>query len=79
MTVTEDQSYQETIKTVRAYMGWNYIPDLEYTVSSGSVKISVDMPPQNWLCWKLDELDCMLVTRLEEKSQAGFIRISHPP
>ena len=35
-TVTEDQSYREMIKTVRAYMGWNYILDLEYTVSSRS-------------------------------------------
>ena len=73
-TVTEDQSYRETVKTVRAYMGWNYIPDLEYTVSSRAdnpwtdnrsqpvVKISVAMPPEDWLCRKLESLNLIVCT-----------------
>ena len=71
-TVTEDQSCQETVKTVRAYTGWNYIPDLEYTVSSCSDnpwtgnrsqpvgKISVAMPPEDWLCRKLESLNLIV-------------------
>ena len=71
-TVTEDQSYRETVKTVRAYMRWNYISDLKYTVSSHSDnpwtgnqsqpvgKISVDMPPEGWLCHKLESLNLIV-------------------
>ena len=50
-------------------MGWNYIPEMEYTVSSrfdnpwtGNRsqpvgKISVVMPPGDWLCQKLESLN----------------------
>ena len=70
----QDQSYWETIKTVSTYMGLNYIPDLEYTVSSCSDnpwtgnqaqpvgKISVNMPPEDWLCRILESLDLIVCT-----------------
>ena len=31
---TEDQSYRETVRGVRAYMDWSFIPDREYTAQS---------------------------------------------
>ena len=33
---TEDQSYRETVRGVRSYMGWNFIPDLESSATSSS-------------------------------------------
>ena len=30
-TISEDQNYRETLRGVRAFMGWSHIPDLEYT------------------------------------------------
>ena len=33
---TEDQSYRETVRGVRSYMGWNIIPYLESSATSSS-------------------------------------------
>ena len=60
--LSEDQNYRETIRGVRAFMGWTHIPDLEYSPTSrtdnlwtghGSQpvgKVSVLLPPEDWLC-----------------------------
>ena len=29
--ISEDQNYRETVRGVRAFMGWTHIPDLEYS------------------------------------------------
>ena len=29
--ISEDQNYCETVRGVRAFMGWSHIPDLEYS------------------------------------------------
>ena len=31
---SEDQNYRETVRGVRAFMGWTHIPDLEYSPTS---------------------------------------------
>ena len=60
--LSEDQNYWETVRGVRAFMGWTHIPDLEYSPASRTDnpwvghraqpvgKVSVDLPPEDWLC-----------------------------
>ena len=64
--LSEDQNYRETVRGVRAFMGWTHIPDLEFSPQSRTDnpwaghrsqpvgKISVDLPPEDWLCRKLE-------------------------
>ena len=73
--ISEDQSYWETVRGVRAFMGWNHIPDLEYSPASRTDnpwvshraqpvgKVSVLLPTEDWLCRKLENLT---------KSKLGF-------
>ena len=61
-TLCEDHNYRETVSGVRAFMDWNHIPDLEYSpvtradnpwighCSQPVGKISVLLPPEDWLC-----------------------------
>ena len=63
---TEDQSYRETVRGVRSYMGWDFIPDLESSATSSSDnpwaggrphpmgKVSVAFPAEEWLCKKFE-------------------------
>ena len=65
---TEDMSYRETVRSVRSLMGWHHIPTFEtdYTEPDKSnnplkgknpnkpTRISVAMPPDDWLCQKLE-------------------------
>ena len=32
--LSEEQNYRETVRSVRAFMGWTHIPDLEYSPAS---------------------------------------------
>ena len=34
-TLSEDQTYRETLRGIRSYMGWTHIPDMESTTSTG--------------------------------------------
>ena len=59
-------NYWETVRAVRAFLGWNHIPDFEasvgdtdrsdnpwkdmYTRKTG--KVSVELPVDDWLCHK---------------------------
>ena len=63
--ISEDQNYRETVRGVRSFMGWTHIPDLEYSSASRTDnpwvghrsqpvgKVSVLLPPEDWLCRKL--------------------------
>ena len=67
---TEDQSYRETVRGVRSYMGWDFIPDLESSATSSSDnpwaggrpqpvgRVSVAFPAEEWLCKKFEDLNC---------------------
>ena len=50
---TEDQSYRETVRGVRSYMGWDFIPDLESsaTSSSDSSHSTFKRQREGWLPW----------------------------
>ena len=61
---TEDQSYRETVRGVRSYMGWDFISDLESSAASSSDnpwaggrpqpvgKVSAAFSAEKWLCKK---------------------------
>ena len=72
---TEEMSYRETVQSVRAYMGWHHIPTFETTCSElgksnnpwkgknprKPTRVSVAMPPDDWLCQKLERLNLTAV------------------
>ena len=78
--LSEDQNYRETIRGVRAFMGWNHIPDLEYSPTSRADnpwighrsqpvgKVSVLLPPEDWLCKKLENMNLVLLEGYPSKS-----------
>ena len=61
-------------------MGWTHIPDLEYSPASRTDnpwvghraqpvgKVSVDLPPEDWLCRKLETLNLVLLEGYPSKS-----------
>ena len=87
---TEDMSYRETVRSVRAFMGWHHIPAFETDYSEPDksnnpwkgknprrpTRISVAMPPDDWLCQKLERLNLTVAEGYPSPSQdsAGFKR-----
>ena len=81
---SEEQTYRETMKGIRSYMGWSDIPDLDSantasddnpfsgpkTATPG--KVSVQMPTEDWLCKKIAKLNLTLVEGYpSQSSEAG--------
>ena len=78
--MSEDQNYRETVRGVRAFIGWSHIPDLEYSPATHADnpwvghrsqpigKVSVLLPPENWLCKKLENLNLVLIEGYPSKS-----------
>ena len=87
---TEDMSYRETVRSVRSFMGWHHIPAFEtdYAEPDKSnnpwkgknprkpTRISVAMPPDDWLCQKLERLNLTVAEGYPSCSQdsAGLKR-----
>ena len=87
---TEDMSYRETVRSVRAFMGWHHIPAFETDFSEldksnnpwkgknprKPTRISVAMPPDDWLCQKLERLNLTVAEGYPSRSQdsAGLRR-----
>ena len=87
---TEDMSYRETVRSVRSFMGWHHIPAFEtdYAEPDKSnnpwkgknprkpTRISVAMPPDDWLCQKLERLNLTVAEGYPSRSQdsAGLKR-----
>ena len=81
--VTEDMNYRETVRSVRSFMGWNHIPVFEADFSEpdksnnpwkGKVprrpaRVSVAMPPDDWLCQKLERLNTTVAEGYPSRSQ----------
>ena len=78
--MSEDQNYRETVRGVRAFMGGTHIPDLEYSPTSRTDnpwtghrsqpmgKVSVLLPPEDWLCEKLENMNLVLIEDYPSKS-----------
>ena len=83
LEVTEDMNYRETVRSVRSFMGWNHIPVFEADFSEpdksnnpwkGKVprrpaRVSVAMPPDDWLCKKLERLNTTVAEGYPSRSQ----------
>ena len=73
--LTEDMNYRETIHSVRSFMGWHHVltfesdftePDKSNNPWKGKnpkrpTRVSVAMPPDDWLCQKLERLNLTVV------------------
>ena len=80
---TEDMTYRETVRSVRSFMGWNHIPIYESDLSEPDksnnpwkgknpkkpARISVAMPPDDWLCQKLEKLNTTVVEGYPSRAQ----------
>ena len=71
-SLSEEQSYRETMRGIRSYMGWTHIPDIESAAGSSDDnpfagpkmqtqgKVSVHLPTDVWLCRKISKLNLTL-------------------
>ena len=71
--LSEEQSYRETVRGIRSFMGWNHTPDIDNASSSTDDnpfaeskqqplgRISAKLPTDEWLCKKMDKLNITLV------------------
>ena len=80
---TEDMSYRETVRSIRSFMGWNHIPTFESDLSEPDksnnpwkgklpkrpARISVAMPPDDWLCQKLEKLNTVVAEGYPSRAQ----------
>ena len=87
---TEDVTYRETVHSVRSFMGWHHIPTFESDYSEPDksnnpwkgkqprkpTRISVAMPPNDWLCQKLERLNLTVAEGYPSRAQdsAGLKR-----
>ena len=72
-TPSAEQTYRETMRCIRSYMGWTNIPDVDSSNTASDDnpfsgpkvpvpgKISVTMPTEDCLCKKLSKLNLTLV------------------
>ena len=72
-SLSEEQSYRETMRGIRSYMGWTHIPDVDSNAGTSDDnpfagpklqtpgKVSVQLPMDEWLCKKLSKLNLTLV------------------
>ena len=80
---TEDMTYRETVRSVRSLMGWNHIPVYESDLSEADksnnpwkgknpkkpARISVAMPPDDWLCQKLEKFNTTIAEGYPSRAQ----------
>ena len=87
---TEDMTYRETVRSVRSFMGWHHIPTSESDFAEPDrsnntwkgkqprkpTRISVAMPPDDWLCQKLEHLNLTVAEGYPSRAQdsAGLRR-----
>ena len=87
---TEDMTYRETVHSVRSFMGWHHIPTFKSDFSEPNksnnpwkgkqprkpTRISVAMPPVDWLCQKLEHLNLTVAEGYPSRAQdsAGLKR-----
>ena len=71
-SISEEQTYRETMRGILSYMGWSHIPDMDNSTSNTDDnpftgpkaavpgKVLVQMPTEDWLCSKLSKLNVTL-------------------
>ena len=76
-------NYRETVRSIQSFMRWNHIPTFESDLSEPDksnnpwkgklpkrpARISVAMPPDDWLCQKLEKLNTVVVEGYPSRAQ----------
>ena len=70
-------NYRETVRSVWSFLGWSHIPDFEAAVGDTdnrsdnpwkgkhprcTGKVSVELPADDWLCYKMEKLNTQRAT-----------------
>ena len=89
LPTSEEQTYRETIRGIRSFMGWSHIPDMDSSNPSNDnpfagpkapapSKISVQMPTEDWLCRKLAKLNLNMTEGYPSRTtEAGSLPMDH--
>ena len=77
-------NYRETVQAVRAFLGWTFIPDFEPAGGDTdnksdnpwkgkhprrTRKVSIELPTDNWLCYKMEMLNTRPAEGYPSRSQ----------
>ena len=86
-SLSEEQSYRETMRGIRSYMGWTHVPDMDSGTKTSDDnpfagpklqtpgKVSVNLPTDEWLCNKLSNLKLTLVQGYPSRTtEAGTLQ-----
>ena len=86
-SLSEEQSYRETMRGIQSYMGWTHIPDVNSGTKTSDDnpfagpklqtpgKVSVNLPMDEWLCNKLSKLNLTLVQGYPSRTaEAGTLQ-----
>ena len=86
-SLSEEQSYRETMRGIRSYMGWTHVPDIDTGARTSddnpfagpklqtAGKVSVNLPTDEWLCNKLSKLNLTLVQAYPSRTtEAGTLQ-----
>ena len=80
----EEMNNRETVRSVRAFLGWSHIPDFEVSVGDTdnrsdnpwkgkhprrAGKVSVELPADDWLCYKMEKLNTRAAEGYPSRSQ----------
>ena len=89
-SLSEEQSYRETMRGIRSYMGWHHVPDLDSSAATADDnhfagpklqtpgKVSVNLPIDECLCKKMSKLNLTLVQGYPTRtSEAGGLLRDH--
>ena len=86
---SEEQTYRETMRGIRAFMGWSHVPEIDSSNPSDDnpfagpkapapSKIAVHMPTEEWLCKKLSKLNITLMEGYPSRTaEAGSLPMDH--
>ena len=79
----EEMNYRETVRGVRAFLGWTHIPDFEPSAGDSdrsdnpwkgkhprrTGKVSIELPADDWLCYKMEKLNIRAAEGYPSRSQ----------
>ena len=86
-SLSEEQSYRETMRGIWSYMGWTHVPDMDSGTKTSDDnpfagpklqtpgKVSVNLPTAEWLCDKLSKLNLTFVQGYPSRTtEAGTLQ-----
>ena len=84
--MSEDQSWREIIRGIKAYMNWNFVLDVELPGATSNdnpftgnrsqpvKKGSLQLPADDWFCWKWEAMTSTIQTGYQTRNSepGGF-------